>query len=231
MHITGITTCVNKGDYLAWTLPSMRTIFDRLVVITDKKDELTKKLCDFWWVECLQTDIFYKDGAKFNKGEAIRLGLDYINPKEWIVHVDCDIFFGPRFNEFIRCRNFNKDCIYGVDRLNIKDWETWINFYTNPFPQYHVGSIWPGFEVMYRVVQGYNFSPIGFFQMWNTKSKYYKGYPTNSENAADSDLKFAEYWPPENRILIPEVYVYHLSSETTEIGVDWNGRTTKRFGP
>ena len=54
-------------------------------------------------------------------------------------------------------------------------------------------------------------------------------YPTQFDNAADSDLKFSAKWPEENRILIPELFVYHLSN-TDGIGVNWNGRKSRKFG-
>lgn len=234
MNINAVLVCVDCSDVLAWTLPSIRTCFDKMVVVTTKTDEKTKKICNFWYVDYIETDLFYKDGAKFNKGLAIQLGLDYLQSDDWVVNIDADIYLPPRFNEFIRCKNYNKDCIYGIDRLDVKDWNTWINFISSPSSQHYIGSVWATFPLMYRVCQGQNYSPVGFFQMWHSKTKYAKnGYPISSPNAADSDLKFSGNFPPENRILIPEVFAYHLSSESqsSNIGVDWNGRVTKPFGP
>ncbi len=212
----------------------MRHTFDRMLVITSPDDKETQKVCDYYYVEYLATDIMYENDAPFNKGKAISLGLDYLKSDDWIVHIDSDIALPPRFNEYIRAKNYNKDNIYGIDRLDIKDWNTWISFCCNPHKMHYVGSTWANFPVMYRVTQGLSYYPIGYFQMWNAKSKYYDGvYHNISNNAADSDLKFTSKWPAENRILIPEVYVYHLSSEgdNKTIGANWNKRVTPRFGP
>lgn len=234
MKIDAVICSVNYGDFLNWCLQSCRNTFDRLVVVTSKADEETKKICKYWFVECIETDIFYKDGAKFNKGLGIQLGLDFLGSDDWSVTMDADIVLPPRFNEFIRARKFKKDCIYGIDRVDVKDWDTWMNFITNPYPQQYIGSTWfpQSLPLMYRVVQGYSYSPVGFYQMWHSQCKYAEGgYPINSNSAADSDLRFAMKFPSENRLLIPELYVYHLSSESCSIGANWEKRTTKKFGP
>lgn len=230
MRLDGITISVNYSDYLAWSLPTAKNIFDRLIVVTSKEDRETKKICDYYYVECVQTDLMTKDG-KFNKGAGINIGLDILNSKDWVCHWDADTVFPPRFNEFIRSKNLDKDCLYGVDRLSVKDWDTWIRFICSPNNIHYVGSLWANFPIMYRVVQGMSYIPIGYFQMWNTQSKYYKKYSTASDTAADSDLDFARNWPSEKRLLIPEVYVYHLESEQAIIGANWKGRKTKKFGP
>lgn len=230
MRLDALTISVNYSDYLAWSLPAAKSVFDRLVVVTSKEDKETKNICDYYYVECIQTDLITKNG-KFNKGVGINIGIEALNPKDFIVHFDSDIIFPPRFNEFIRSRTFDKNYLYGVDRLSVKDWDTWINFCCNPSNIHYIGSLWANFPIMYRVVQGMSYIPIGYFQMWNIDSKFYKKYPTEINSAADSDLIFARNWPSENRILIPEVYVYHLESEHATIGANWKGRKTKKFGP
>lgn len=234
MNINCVITSYNYSDFLCHTLPSIRTVFDRTIILTSKTDEQTKKICKYWNVEFLETELPFSGGAKFNKGLAIQFGLDYLNSKDWVVTMDSDIFLPPRFNEFIRTRTYKKDCLYGIDRLEVKNWETWINFYTNPFPMMYTGSTWAGLPLMYRCCNGYNWHPLGFYQMWHSQCEYAKGgYPTNFKNAADSDLSFSAKYPPENRILIPEIFVYHLSSEGDNpiIGRNWNKRQSPKFGP
>lgn len=230
MLIDAVTICVQYNDFLAWSLPSAKNIFNRLIVVSSKDDKETKKICDYYWVQCIQTDVMTKDG-KFNKGLGINLGLDLLNSKEFVCHYDSDIVFPPRFSEFLRCKTLDKDAIYGVDRLQIKDWDTWINFCCSPQQLFHIGSLWANFPIMYRCVRNYSYCPIGFFQLWNVKSKFAKRYPENSDTAADSDLSFVYNWPAEKRILMPEMYVYHLESNDSSIGANWEKRTTKRFGP
>jgi hypothetical protein len=233
MKLCGLTICVNYADFLVWSLPSAKHLFDRLIVVTSTADFQTKKVCDHNYVECVQTDIMFGQDKSFNKGAAINLGLDLLDFPEWCIHFDSDIVFPTRTKEFLLSKNWNKDVLYGTDRLMIKNWSNWINFYTNPFPQYVPGSIWPGFEVGYRVIMNGGYVPVGFFQMAHKKSKYLGApiYPTEFTSAAESDLEFALRYPPENRQLIPDFFVYHLESEQKNLGINWNGRKTKRFGP
>lgn len=42
----------------------------------------------------------------------------------------------------------------------------------------------------------------------------------------------AAQWPRRNRVLLPDVVVYHLDSEPThKIGTNWRGRKSRPFGP
>ena len=209
MNLSAVTISSNYSDFLAWSLPSAKTVFDRLVVVTSHDDKETQKVCAYYYVECLPTDIMTKDG-NFNKGLGINLGIDYLGAKDWLCHFDSDIIFSPRFNDFIRCKKLDTDCIYGIDRLEINSWEQWINFITSPKSQYYPGCVFPTHPVMYRFMEGMDYSPIGYFQLWNVNSKFAGKYPTIYNNAADSDIKFASMWPSNKRILIPELFLYHL---------------------
>ena len=75
MKIEGVIICVDYSDFLSETLSSNRSLFDKLVVVTSLTDQKTKTLCDFYNVECVQTDVFYKGAAPFNKGLGINEGL------------------------------------------------------------------------------------------------------------------------------------------------------------
>ena len=73
--------------------------------------------------------------------------------------------------------------------------------------------------------------PIGFFQMWNRESNISR-YPTTEDGGAEhTDLLHGLQWPRPNRVLIPEIIAVHLESEPSSMGANWNGRTTKAFGP
>ena len=236
--LDGITVSVGYGDFLAWSLPFNRNLFDRLVVVTTPEDKYTQDVCNHYYVECLQTDIFYKDGQKFNKGLGINYGLEKLDFPDWCIHFDADVVFPPRAKEFLNKGTWNEQYIYGVDRLMVPNDKAWFNFLNRPCSQSHGYSSWPiPFGMGYRVVwdnEGY--LPIGYCQMFNRNSVYLKDplYPTKFDTAADSDIHFAKQWPRSNRELIKEFFVYHLDSELDatgkNIGANWEGRKTPKFG-
>ncbi len=85
---------------------------------------------------------------------------------------------------------------------------------------------------------GGGYTPIGFFQLWwgaetLTWGSARKWYPQVHGNAARTDTQFANLWDRQNRILIPELLVFHLEGENASDGMghNWNGRKTPRFGP
>ena len=85
LHVEGVIVCVNYSDMLAHTLAAAKAQFNRLVVVTDTKDDATKNLCEYHHVECVRTDVFYENGDKFNKGKAINAGLARLSRKGWVV--------------------------------------------------------------------------------------------------------------------------------------------------
>jgi uncharacterized protein YukE len=44
-------------------------------------------------------------------------------------------------------------------------------------------------------------------------------------------MLFAMQWTRDRRHLIPEIIATHLESERAAMGANWNGRTTRAFGP
>lgn len=232
--------CVSLGysDFLANTLASNKPVFDRLVVVTSPDDRETIKVCAHHWVECLQTDVMFRNGQTFNKGAAINAGLEHIQFTDWCVHLDADVVLPPRAGEFLRNIALNDQVLYGCDRLMVRSYEEWARFVSSPSTQHYPASAWPaGFPVGYRVVwPGEGWLPIGYFQLFNRNALALRDplYPTQFDTAADSDVQFALQWSRMNRALLPEFFVYHLESEAAnpgDIGVNWRGRRTKFFGP
>jgi hypothetical protein len=78
--------------------------------------------------------------------------------------------------------------------------------------------------------------PIGYLQLWHSSSDEWQGirikpYPANHGNACRTDVQHGLQWDRCKRVLIPEILAVHLESEPARMGVNWNGRRTKRFGP
>lgn len=236
MFIEAVIVCVNYSDFLAWTLPLAKPHFDRLIVVTDTKDRLTADLCEHHHVECIKTDIFYANGASFNKGAGINEGLKQLSLAGWVCHMDADIALPPRTREVLERVDLDSLSIHGIDRIMCKSFDSWIRYIIKPEVQHSCdifiqANAFPlGVRVAKLKQSGY--VPIGFFQLWNpmrTKNTIYREH-----TAADrGDMAFALQWDRLHRVLIPEIVGIHLESPMIDgkMGSNWSGRKTPTFGP
>lgn len=237
MTIDCVTVCVNYSDFLAHTLPYNRIHFDRMVVVTDTKDKDTKNLCDFYHVECIQTDVFYENGDNFNKAKGINEGIKALNPRAWVLHLDADIYLPPLTRGILERAQLDPSFIYGIDRMMCGDFESWMQFICKP-QLTHEGWIYVHptvFPMGVRIAEymGGGYEPIGFFQLWNPLQSSVYFYPEQHGAADRTDVLFAKQFPRAKRSLIPEVIAIHLESENLDLvqmGKNWNGRKTKVFG-
>lgn len=236
MYIEAVIVCVDYSDFLAHTLPHNKTYFDKLVVVTSLKDESTKRLCEHLNVECIQTDVFYEGGDKFNKGKGINAGLEVLSKKEWVVHLDADIWLPPLTRSILEKVVLDPFSIYGIDRMMCPTFEAWNNYITNPKP-IHEGWIYvhpTAFPMGVRIAEykSEGWEPIGYFQMWYPKITLKFTYPEHHGEADRTDVLFCKQWPRVRRILIPEIIAIHLDSEDiaiSDMGKNWRGRVSKPF--
>lgn len=237
MYLEGIIVCVNYSDFLAHTLPHNKSHFDNLVVVTDTSDKSTKWLCEYYNVKCIQTDIFYENSDKFNKGAAIDLALKQLDKKGWVLHLDSDIYLPPKTRFILNNLNLDESKIYGADRLMCPNYESWIDFIDNP-QKIQEGWVYvhlDAFPVGVRLAEYHSESgwePLGYFQMWNPKVSGVSNYPTEHGLADRTDVLQAKKWTREKRELLPEIITIHLDSEglnTNQMGKNWQGRKTKLF--
>lgn len=237
MYLEGIIICVNYSDFLAHTLPSNKIQFDNLVVVTDNKDTKTKWICEYYNVMCIQTDIFYENGNKFNKGAAIDYAMQKLSKKGWVLHIDSDIYLPPLTRSILNKLKLDETKIYGADRLMCPNYEQWIDFIDNP-NKIQEGWVYvhmDAFPVGVRLAEYHNESgwePLGYFQLWNPNGSGVHNYPTEHGFADRTDILQAKKWPREKRELLPEIVTIHLDSEglnTDKMGKNWNGRKTKIF--
>lgn len=233
MYLEAVVVCVNYSDFLAYTLPKNIELVERLVVVSHPDDKLTHRLCDKYSVDCIKTDIFHDDGDKFNKGRAINLGLANLRHDGWLMNLDADIMLPHRFRHALKMAHLNKDFLYGADRLNSASWENWEKNKSKTIPQHawrFMITPQSEFPIGSRLLHlEYGYCPIGYFQLWHSAVR--RQYPIVCGSAEHSDVLFAVQWPREKRALLPEFFVYHLESETVKMGVNWDGRKTKPFGP
>lgn len=239
MKLEAVTVCVGYADFLRVTAPRNQSYFDRWVIVTDPKDEETFEVCHKFNLNVLTTDDFYRDG-EFNKGRAIQRGLNNLSCGDWVLHIDADIELPPVFPAALRMAHLDPENIYGCDRMMVRSYEEWVKIqsagyyqhgrhcYVLPHDKYPIGTRWAS------PTDGY--VPIGFFQLFHHDALMKKGmwqrpYLSHHADAARSDVQFGLQWDRRNRVLLPELLVWHLESEKSPPGANWRGRTTRRFGP
>lgn len=238
MNIEAIIVCDGYDDFLAQTLPRNLPQFDRIVVVTGFNDVRTIELCKHLGVQCIPTDVMHAGGAAFNKGAAIDLGLSFCKRDDWVVHLDADIYLPSMSRRWIEQTNPDRSCIYGIDRVLCRSWEQWQRYIGQP-PQHHTGHthhclVTPPEDMPMGsriALAGHGgFIPIGFFQMFH--GSHGRRYPRcQSDSAEHSDVLFSLQWPTDKRRLLGSVFGIHLESARVDMGANWNGRRTGRFGP
>ena len=237
-RIEAVVVCLNYSDFLSQTLPRNLAHVDRLVVVTGHADTATKEVCRKHSVECVTTDSFTEKGERFNKGAAINHGLQALRQLGWILHLDADILLPITFRNMLDKSALQRSCIYGAERANIVGWHAWEKFkheHYHDVPQFGyrcMVATAPEYPIGANLVhKQYGYCPIGFFQLWH--SEYMRSnelrYPETEGSAENADVQWAVRWPRVQRLLLPTVRVYHLDSEHSRMGTNWEGRKSKPF--
>lgn len=237
MKIEAIITCADYGDYLRETLPHNLIHFDRVLVITTPRDVETQELCRKLSVPYYASNIFYKDGERFNKARGIDYGIGYARHNEWLVHLDADTVLPPVTRRWLETRTLDEDAIYGIDRVNCVGWDRWKSYLAAPMESRlhhdYMCRVNPPADMplLSRIaIRDYGgYIPIGYFQMWH--GKHGRRYPIAQGDAEHTDVLHAIQWDQEKRHLIPEIIGMHLAADNAPLGSNWKGRTTARFGP
>ena len=234
MNVEAVTTCVGYGDFLAQTLRRNKHHFNRVVVVTSFDDAETIEVCRRNSVVCRPTDVHTRfNNDEFNKGRLIDFGLGYCRRDGWLVHLDADMVLPPDTRGWLERVQLDESCIYGIDRVLCVGWDAWQKFdaSSHDFHDYHCRVHIPSMPMGHRIsIPEYGgYLPIGYFQLWH--GKHGRRYPLEQGSGEHSDVLHAMQWPTDKRRLIPEIVGVHLESEPSQLGANWSGRTTKRFGP
>lgn len=243
MKIECVQICVNYADYLAHTLPFNKYAFDRMVIVTSNKDKDTARVCEYYHIECIKTNLFEQE---FNKGKAINIGLNQLSRDGWLVHMDGDIILPPRTRYLLEIAKLREDTLYGIDRQLCSSYEDFAEWMTQPYVNHecdmylHSHQPFPLGTRLGRLSSDPNsysdlgYVPLGFFQMWYEGGKEKKVYPEEHKSFARSDLLFSYQWPRDRRAIIPEIVgAIHLATpdQKAHMGVNWGGRVSAKFGP
>lgn len=242
MKLQGLTVCVNYADFFAQTGEANRGIFDKFVVVTDIQDTEVTALCAQFGYTCVKTDVFYDNGAKFNKYAGINEGLKLIDSDAWVCFIDSDIVLQKDTRRVLEKLNLDPTCLYGIDRVNCTGFRNWENYKHSKGVLIENWMLTPaGLELGARLVHYYGhhgengrfegWRPLGFFQLCHRSA--FKFYPQEEAGGADHcDLLFSRLWPRRMRFLIPELMSVHLESESGQnSGINWHGRKSKPFAP
>jgi hypothetical protein len=230
-----VVVCDKYHDFLTHTLPVNKFHFNRMVVVTSAEDKATQKICEVNHVQCVKTDKLRSRWGEFCKGAGINEGMSHLEMDGWTVHMDADIMLPPQTRGLLEKADLDPTMIYGIDRFMIEGYQEFDDFRAEPPLQHenntyiHTGAFRIGTRVMQDVGNGW--VPIGFFQLWHPKGSGVSKYPEGHTNAGREDLLFGEKWPRSYRAMIPEIIGYHLESDESGFGSNWNGRKTPPFRP
>lgn len=232
--IEAVTTCVGFDDILDETLPLNYPHLNTMIVVTSHDDKKTKMVAQKHGAICVETDLFKKNGRKFNKGAAINAGFDRFQYYGWRMHIDSDVILPDNFRRLLlEHTHLEKDKIYGADRINIigskelEDHRT--NRIYNPHSKHRfLLEYAENKKIGARYVdtlRGY--CPIGFFQLWHSSCQ--QPYPHSIGDASHDDVAFSSQWPLSQRVHLPTIICYHLCTDEPKWGENWEGRKQKRF--
>lgn len=240
MRIEAVTVCVNYGDFLAAVAPHNRPLLDRWVIVADQADEETRAVCRRFSLEYLPIDEFKTDGP-FSKGRGINRGLDQLRGDGWCLHLDADIALPADMRQCLDDAQLNEACLYGCDRLNVVGYPAWQTVQAGGLLARRNGFLVNKGQAHTRIGGqvadvGVGYVPIGFFQLWHGSRSHSslpprRRYPMVQGTAARTDVQFGLHWDRRDRVLLPELLVFHLESEEAGMGTNWKGRKTARFGP
>lgn len=236
MKIECVIVSLNYSDFLSHTLPHNKNFFNRMVVVTDTKDIETKRVCEFFNVECVQTDAFYLDSDVPNKSRGINAGLERLDLDGWVLQLDADIYLLPQTRNILESFILDEKKLYGIDRLMCNSYEEWMHFIHKSKPIYE-GWIYchlDRFPVGTRIIQynsGFGYMPIGYFQLWNPGGCGIYDYPIENAGFDRTDVVHLKRWDKSNIGFIPDLVCIHLASESHKQGQNWQGRKTSKFGP
>lgn len=237
MKPIAITVSVNYFDFFCWAAPFNRSLFKEWIVVTTPEDYMTQSIAKTYDLKLLVTDKLTGD-SKFNKWVGINEALKLIPQDEWVLFLDSDIILPTQHARILESLILDENNLYGIDRLDCKGISTLIKQIQNP-TMYNDNWLLTNSELPIgsRIVHLYGqenengrfggYKPLGYYQLAHRSS--FDSYPSTNSNAAHCDIQFANMYPRNQRVLIPEMFCIHLISEDAEWGSNWNGRKTNLF--
>jgi hypothetical protein len=212
--LRAIMVCVDFADILGVTLPRNRHHFKEAWVVTAPDDPVTMM---YDWggkdgLHCLVTDLFYQDGAIFNKWRALEWALDRMGRTGWICNMDCDVVWPKEiswpehFCPGMLLSPLRRMCPVEFARPDVLD---------DP-------KLWQQFGIHRNVAEW-----AGYSQIFHTSDPRLGPPPWHEidwTHAGGADSFFQRKWPPALK-LRPSWECLHIGPA----GENWMGRTTQRL--
>lgn len=235
MRLEAVTVCLNYDDFLEPAIRANQALFEDWVVVTEAGDKGTHDVCERYGVRAIDCPYFTKGGSHFDKARGINLGLAHLSCSDWMLHIDADIVLPQDTRQQLLNIDLDPLNIYGMDRVDCPTYEdyakyliqseSWKKSYFVSAPSnWHRGTRLRHFDF-----GGY--APIGYFQLWNRASGVTRYPMVHDANAEHCDVLHSLQWPRIRRVLIPELLAIHLATGGPNMGLNWKGRKTPRFGP
>lgn len=89
--IDGLVVCENYSDYFRQCVEVWKKSLRRILVVTSPRDRETALLAYEYGLDTFMTNVFWENGAKFNKGAAISQAYETMEWKDWVLFFDADI--------------------------------------------------------------------------------------------------------------------------------------------
>lgn len=202
--ICGVTVCVNYDDFLSLTLRRNMSHLHKCVVVTSHEDDrVTEVVRGVEGVELFRTDAFTRNGAIFNKAQAIEDALEMLDHSGWILLFDADIMFPETFARV----QLERNVLYGVLRHQLPDGVA------------DIDGDWTRWELVSTGPRG------GYFQLFHAQTEALSSrpwYPTNLGDGAAADSEFSNKFAMH--LLLPDP-VLHIAPSFE----NWFGRVTPRL--
>jgi hypothetical protein len=225
---------VDYEDLIEVTLPYNRHHFDEMHIVTNVGG--TRKIAEAVQSDRVvvhETDLFYADGATFNKWRALEWGLDQMGRHGWMCLMDADvlwpkeaeviadgdtILFRTNVDRGVRVTQLvKKGCIISPLRRMVP-WPC-----VDPKIQ-SLGFIPPEFDWQrYTIHRNIN-EWAGYSQVFHADDPHLGTPPWHEvdwKHAGGADSLFQRKWPKECKVR-PSWEVLHLG----EAGANWYGRAT-----
>lgn len=186
MNIRGITVSVNYSDLLAVGLDRWHQGLNDLLVVTSTSDQATQDLCRKAGIDCHVTDVFFANGAKFNKGAALSeaiIAKNWRKDADWMLVFDADMVPPTNWRDVVEAAKPQVGKLYGAPRFALPE--------KTPLAEClpTKGSSMPLSWV------------IGFFSLFNSKDPRVPKDPmfeTHWTHAGNFDTTFSWLWGGQN---------------------------------
>lgn len=201
-----IIVCVDYSDLLEITLERNIHHFDEVMIVTSNKDLKTRAMIsNSGKTRLFVTDLFYENGAVFNKWLALEAGLDLFGRWGWICLMDADVIWPKvirNFHPMIGRLYSPLRRMYNPIKLPVPKEEDWKNY------------------PIHRNIHEF----AGYTQIFHAEDRVLGEPPWHEvcwKHAGGADSFFQRKWIEYNKIR-PNFEVLHLG----EAGKNWFGRAT-----